>query len=203
VVKKPSLDEMRALARQKAIDKAKGVSKATPKEDPARSMAYAYEEVLGLYIHKPALNFIKKWDPHHRNSNYFRLAAERADSVGADHTEFVWAQFYFMHTWYGREARPHELRSKAAIERWENYTQLKADGTISGEGKVYSSALPTKKMSWNTIDKINNGRLVKLMRVWNLSAEEVIINFADTEVFDEKWLKKNPIYLQLKSEGRV
>ena len=198
-MKRPSLKEMQEQARQKAIDKAQGKKQTTNKADPARAMAYAYEEVLGRYSHRPTLNFIKSWDPDHRNSSYFRIAASHADQLGADYEEFVWAQFYFIHTWYGRATKPHELRSKTSIERYGDFKKLVADGTTSG--RVFSSVIPSKGLDKDQIDKINQGRLVKLMRVWELPAEEVFIKFED--IFDTKWLKRNALYKQLKREGRV
>jgi hypothetical protein len=164
-------------------------------------MAYAYETVLGEYLLKPTLKFIKTWDPGHINSKYFRKAAEIADEIGAPYEQFVWAQFHFMHKWFGREAKPYELRSTkgklSACERHAEYKKLLKNGEI--EAKCYTSSFPLPEPDPKKLAKINQKRLNRIMTKWGVDEAGAIAKFHS--LFDLKWLKKNSTYRRLRKDG--
>lgn len=175
--------------------------------DPALGMAYAYESVLGEYSHNPALRYLKggKLDPANPTTKCFGQAAIIADHLNADYEDYVWAQFYWMHTWFGRECADHELRGRKgqipAAERYMTYMDLVAKGEISR--KVYALPVVESRTPIVNLDRINEKRLDRLMRVWKLTEEEVYLRFAADGVFDHPWLLKRPAYRSLKSQGRL
>ena len=195
------LDQLREKARAKAKAQIKPTKKAP--QEPAQVMAYAYEQVLGEYSLRPALKFIKTWNPDHINSKYFRKAAEIADEIGADYEQFVWAQFYFMHKWFGRETKPYELRSTkgqlSACERHADYKKMLEAGEI--DAKVYASTMPVSRTDLKKIAEHNEKRLKRIMGKWNVDEEEAIRKFHP--IFDLQWLKKNTIYRRLKKAGNL
>lgn len=198
------LDELRKKARAKAKSKIKTPPRI---QSPAQQMAYAYEQVLGEYTHRPALKFIKNWDPEHINAKYFGQAAKIADQLEAPYLDFVWAQFYWFHRWFGREAKPYELRSGrrggagSSVTAQDRYTRwVKLTRGSSDVGRVYSSQIPAMVCS-KKLDTLNQKRLTRIMTKWEVDEEEAIARFHP--LFDENWLKKNPTYRRLRKEGHL
>jgi len=195
-----------ALAKEKAAKKARG-EKLVGRIDKATAMAYAFEEVFSEYHHKPAMKFIKdgRTDPKKRSTTYFRQAAELADSVKADYETFVRAQFYWMHEWFARECKTHELRGRfggfPAVERYEQYCKLVAKKEIPAQ--VSATSLGVATITDQELDTINAKRLERLMRLWEMDEEQVLIAFAEEGIFDDEWLSENATYLNLVSEGRL
>jgi hypothetical protein len=200
------MEQRVAKAREKALKKARG-DKLTGRIDKTTAMAYAYEAVFSEYHHKPAMKFIKdgKVDPKKRSATYFRQAAELADSVRADYETFVRAQFYWMHEWFGRECKTHELRGRfggfPAVDRYRQYRKLVAKKEISG--RVSATSLGVAHISDRELDTINEKRLNRLMRLWDMDEEEVLIAFSTEGIFDEEWLSENEVYQRLSEEGRL
>lgn len=200
------MQERVAKAREVAAKKARG-EKLTGSVDPVLAMAYAYEEVFSEYHHKPAMKFIKNGRVDHtkRSTAYFQQAATLADSVKADYETFVRAQFYWMHEWFGRECKTHELRGRfggfPAVDRYKQYQKLVKDGTISG--KVSATSLGVATITDQELDKINEARLERLMRLWEMDEEGVLIAFSAEGIFDDEWLAENETFLNLVAEGKL
>lgn len=188
----------RALAQKKAAG-----GKLEGKVSPALGMAYAYEEAFGEYVHRPGLKFIKngRLDPENVTSSFFAQAARLADSVKADYDEFVRAQFYWIHKWFGRPCRPHELRGKGgkfpAVNRWREYRKLGNMASVS------SSVTYTATVSEEELDKINKGRLEHLMELWGLDEDQCLIAFVPEGIFDEQWLLGNSSYQRLRRINKL
>lgn len=166
-------------------------------------MAYAYEEAFGNYVHRPGLRFIKngRLDPENVTSTYFEQAAKMADSIGADYDEYVKAQFYWIHRWFGRPCKPHELRGRGgkfpAIRRWREFKKLEDGPDVS------SSVTHIASISKEELDKINKDRLEQLMKLWGMDVAECLITFVPEGIFDEQWLSSNSCYQKLKRLGRI
>jgi hypothetical protein len=204
----------RVTERQKRINKAKEIAmkkaegkKLKGKLDPALLMAYAFEEALADYHYRPTMKFIKNrtLDPSKKSTQYFTQAARLATAAGADFGDFVRAQFYWFHVWFGRDCRTHELRSKkgtfSAIERYRQWMKLRGEGKVPSKVTATSVSLATP--SDQEVDKINLIRLDRLCELWDLDPRRAIIAFAPEGIFDQDWLDRNPTYRQLRAEGRL
>lgn len=172
-----------------------------------KEMAYAYEEELGSYLHRPALRFIKgKVDSTLKTYKHFQKAVELADQLSVDYPTYLQAQFYWFDKWFRRAPKPWELigqRTKfPAPERVKEFLRLRS--LEEAPQKVYSISR-TAKIDPKKLDKINEQRLTELSSSWGLSEEEVLLRFARTGVgyFDLEWLRKNPTYKSLKRQKKL
>lgn len=204
----------RVTARQQRINKAKEIAlkkaqghKLKGKLDPALLMAYAFEEALADYHYRPTMKFIKNraLDPTKKSTQYFTQAAKLATAVCADFGDFVRAQFYWFHIWFGRDCRTHELRSKkgtfSAVERYRQYMRLREEG--KAPPKVTATSIGLVETTDQEVDKINEIRLERLSELWELDAEHILLAFAPEGIFDDSWLQKNEVFQRLRRAGRL
>jgi hypothetical protein len=171
-------------------------------------MAYAYEEALGHYLHRPALRYIKTTDPKkNRAFVYFQKAAVIADRLDMDYEDYIQAQFYWFDQWFRRHPKVYELaslRSKfPAIDRAIAYQRLIRDEDHPRR-KVQSLSRRVIA-SDDQLDKINTERLNRLISSWQLTEEEVLLRFsaADVGYFDVQWLRKHPVYQRLQKQHKL
>jgi len=204
----------RVGTRQQRIDKAKELAqqkakgrKLKGKLDPALLMAYAFEEALANYHYRPTMKFIKNrsLDPAKKSTQFFSQAARLATAVCADFGDFVRAQFYWFHMWFGRDCRTHELRSKkgtfSAVERYRQYMRLLEEGKVPS--KVTATSIGLVKTTDQEVDKINEIRLERLSELWELDTEHTLLAFAPEGIFDDSWLQKNEVFQRLRTAGRL
>lgn len=170
-------------------------------------MAYVYEEMLGIYLHKPTLKYIKgKVDPNHRSYGHFARAVDIAQDCGADFCDYVQAQFYWFDKWFNRAPKPWELAGVKtkfpAPNRYREYLKLRASQHVPTHVK---SVARRAKIDPKKLDKINESRLAELQRNWGISEEEAFIRFARPGVgyFDVAWLRKHPTYQRLRREKKL
>jgi hypothetical protein len=201
---------MADLARQKAQERAgrKTPGKTLPR---ALRMAQAYESVLGEYLHRPGLRYLgvsgAKLDPKRQRANtMFESAARLADEEGANYEDWVRAQFYWIHQWFGRPAKLYELQGqkgqRPAKYRYNEWLSIVGRGA-GVTGKVSSIVQETATVGESEVDKINKKRLERLMEAYDLSEEDALVAFAPEGVFDPEWLSVHPPYLALREAGKA
>ena len=172
-----------------------------------KEMAYAYEAVLGEYVHNHRLRFIKgSISPEHRSFAQFKRAVLIADQIGVSYETYVRAQFYWFDKWFNRAPHPYELsglKSKfPAPERVRKYLQLVNEGQTKG---IVTCIGKRVQIDAKELDKANDQRLDQLMLAWGLDEEGVLLRFARSGVgyFDHEWLKKNPTWQRLRQEKKL
>ena len=204
-VKHAKTDRLASLAR--SIARAAS-EKQLPKRklNSATQMAYAYEEMLGEYCHKP-ISYVRngKLDLSKRSGQTFQSAANLADKYKADYVDWCRAQFYFIHQWYGRACKIYELRGEKgpypAPKRYREWCQMVRKGAISPT--VSSIILAAPSIDTDYQDRVNNKRLRRLMESYQKSEAEVFEAFSHQDIFDRSWLNKHPIFLSLKQKNKI
>jgi len=199
------------LAAAKLLAKAVAngeVHNAIPEDDKkALAMGYAYEAMLGKYLHKPALRYFTQFDSRGlepRTKASLLRAARLADKCGVDYPVFVRSQFYWFDLWFHKPPKIYELsgaRGKFPAERrLIEYLQLDKLGKINKE--ISSVVVPQQKdfISEQALDKINKSRLNQLCSTYQLTEEQVFAQFASAGLFDVEWLRRQPGY-QRQEEG--
>jgi len=216
------LQEKMALAKKRIKDNRSGVKLTGIPENrkKALAIAYAYEEVLSKYIHKPFLRYVNKL-PRGSSNSYLVKAAEMADEFNIDYIEFIKAHFYWMHIWFNRAPYIRELCSEGkeyiyidengrkktkkpkCPARWRvtEYLKLKENGEL--KDNIQSPVIPSKKIDPKVIDKINRLRLEELMETYDLSEEETFSQFALSGYFDGSWVKKHPLFKKLNMKSKL
>ncbi len=167
-------------------------------------MAYAYEEHLGHYRHKPTLKYIKgKITPEHKNFDTWKRAALIADQVGVSYAVYIEAQFYWFDQWFNRPPKPWELSGLKS--KFPAPERVRAFLKLSNPVKVQSVSQRSARIEPKHLDKINLARLAEVCRVWGLSEEEAMMRFArpGAGYFDIPWLRKHPVYKRLKKQKKL
>lgn len=192
----------------------------------AFAIASAYEELLGIYIFKPALRYVKgKVSPGSPCFGNWLAAANLADECEIDYFTYVKAQFFAYHTWYSRAPKPQELatyRSNCnAKNRVKLYLNAIDSGLISAETNIVgkqSKIIDTttkqgRKAARSEIPESvrfrnSENQLRQLMKNYDVSAEKILKVFAKNQeisqlFFDSDWLHQNETYRQLLSAGEI
>ena len=186
----------------------------------ALSMAFAYEEVLGDYLHKPSLTYFTNLRKG-GSLSYLSRAAVMAEEFGITYQEFIQAHFYWTTRWFNRQPHLRELCSEGKEftitksngkketktpkypARWRvaEYLKLKEGGLLEEWKK--SVVIPSKKIDLEIVDRINRNRVEQLMKTWDMSEEDVFAQFALSGFFDTPWMKRQEVYKKLMKEGRL
>lgn len=184
-------DKLAAKARKMA-QKSNGKLEHKNQLSDTVKMAYAYEEILGEYLHK-TICYIKrgKLDPKNRTTPMFKQAALLANQNKADYTDWVRAQFYWIHKWFGRKCLPFELRGTSgrfpANERYRVWKQMVRKGEISPT--TSSIVLEAPILYPEEKHKANMKRLQKLMKIHDCSEQQILDTFENEGIFDLDWLR--------------
>lgn len=189
---------------------AEGTAPAPPM-DPEIKMAleigFAFEKALGDYVHRPALRYFTNLGTEGIKPitlGHLRNAAKIALLNKVDAETHVQSQFYWMDKWFRRAPKIRELGSATkgghnATWRLLEFLKLHVDD----RRKVSSKVMPGKAVTPEKLDKINQQRLKQLAESWEKSPTEILEIFAPSGVFDQSWLEKNPIYCQLRENGKL
>jgi hypothetical protein len=195
-------DKMAAVKKQ-LHDKQPQV-KIDPKVALAMSLGFAYEKVLGEYIHQPSLRFFKKIGTDGitpQTMGFLCKAASIAEHHEVDVETYVRAQFYWFHQWFRRPPKVRELCSVKgkfpATRRLTEYLKLTRDK------RVFSVELPSGKLGHEELDRINRERLEELVETWGKTHTEILEMFAPAGVFDVEWLAQHPIWQRLAHKGKL
>jgi hypothetical protein len=174
------------------------------------SMGYAYEEMLGRYLHKPAIRYFsgsKKIPPgqYARTNIVLFKAVLLADRHNVDYSFYIRSQFYFFDLWFKRAPKIYEIAGQSgkfpAEKRLLEYLALERSGKINKS--ISSVVVPTKKnvLTPQILDKINRERLDRLCEVYNLTEAEVLAQFAPVGLFDLAWLRRQPGFQPQREDG--
>jgi hypothetical protein len=111
----------------------------------AYAMALAYEEILGIYLGRPALNYLKSsFDAKSKNFDLWLRAALHAEQLLVNYETYVKAQFWCFDQWFSRAPKPYELSSyKTKIpsnERVRLYLNAIQKGSVDPNTKIMNRA---------------------------------------------------------------
>lgn len=193
--------------KQKFQDKSfEEKSDIDPEVKRAIETGLIYEEVLGDYLHKPALRYFSKLGEKGIPASVIgqlKRVVRQADELGMDMDTYVRAQFYWFHTWFKRAPKISEMMTDKgkfpATKRAKEYLKVSEDK----KRMIFSRVLPSWETSSKKLDQINYERLKQLTESWGKTEREIMATFAQTGVFDQKWLNKHPLYLELKRAGKL
>ena len=204
--------------RQKLQAKANGTTAYTPEPlDPplecirerrqVKDFGQLYESLLCDYLQRLIISSVRiSKIPSPRVSAIVKKAINIAKEKNVDHETFLKAQFYWFDKKFKRAPKLWEAVSfwckTTPQQRVDEFLKIKQINSKSAE-KIVACFHPAPKSTWEEIDKYNKKTLEQLKKVWNLSEEEVICAFYADDIFDSSWLKKNKIYLKLKTEGKL
>ena len=195
----------KTLEKARAKAKAKGTGEDTTRKhlSDATVLAYAYEACLSRYHHR-MISYIKDGKLKRGSGGHFSSAAKLAQELNADPNEFIEAQFYFMHKWYGKAPSTQQLKTKggkwSADKRYVKWKLLQESGELMD---FTSPVMPSVNPELEDILEINQSRLEKLMRQWNLTERECLLTFVPQHMFDEVWLSRNNTYKDILMKGEM
>lgn len=200
-----------AQAKAKATAVANGEEQATQlseEEIKSREMGYAYEAMLGLYLHRPALKyFVRDKKSAKVTTTFFLKAAKLADQLRVDYAVYVRAQFYWFDMWFHRSPRVFELSGESgrfpASRRVTEYQKLKREGKVNKD--ISSPVMPKKpadNIDLEVLDKINRQRLNQLCDVHGLTEGECLDTYGPAGLFDLRWLDYVGFRLPQREEGK-
>lgn len=204
------LQQRMVAARALAHAAAKGEVRVILSEDERKiiSMGYAYEEMLGRYLHKPTIRYFSKeisGAQYARTNITFFKAVLLADKHCVEYPIYVRSQFYWFDLWFHRAPKVYELAGQSgkfpAEKRLLEYLELEKLGKINKS--ISSVVIPTKKnvMTKEILDKVNRSRLDQLCKVYHLTEAEALAQFAPVGLFDLEWLRRQPGYQPQRREG--
>lgn len=189
----------------------------------AYGVAVAYEELLGVYVCKPTLRYLKgrvaAGQPNF--ANWVR-AAEVADELGMDYVTFVRAQFWAFDAWYHRAPKPQELGSRtsaqSSAERARQFLDAVASGIVSASANILGKqreivdtttarGRAAVKVPQSTKFQHSEHQLRTLMKNFEADEEQVLRTFAKgataSVYFDRGWLQQNSTYQRLVAAGEI
>jgi hypothetical protein len=162
-----------------------------PEASRALSLGFAYEKVLGEYLHRPALRFFTQIGDYGitpQTMGFLKKAVAIAEDHKVDHETYVRSQFYWFHKWFKRNPKVREMCSVngkfPAALRLTEFLKLTRDTRVS------SVQLPSERIPVEKLDRINEERVEQLMEVWGNSRDDTIKLFGPTGVFDPEWLER-------------
>jgi len=166
-----------------------------PKTTKAMAIGFAYEKILGEYLHQPTLKYFTKIGERGitpRTMALLRKAATIAEKHNIDPETYVRAQFFWFHQWF---RRPPKINNLCGTEGKFPATRRVSEYLKLHKGKqVYSFELPAlHEMDAEKLDRINRQRLKQLAETWDKPHNEILRIFAPAGVFDAEWLKKQPM----------
>jgi hypothetical protein len=171
-------------------------------------MGYAYEEMLGRYLHRPAYRYFRKIvtaGQYARTNNYFYKAVLLADKHGVDYSVYISSQFYWFDLWFHKAPKPQELAGGSgrfpAERRLVEYLQLVKAGKINKS--ISSPVVPHKNnlVTESVVDKINRARVQQLCTAYHLTEAEALAQFAPVGLFDRAWLARQPGFQSQRENG--
>jgi hypothetical protein len=142
----------------------------------------------------------------------FRRACQLAKELGVDFETYVRAQFWAFDKWYGTAPQIRQMFSESgensAVGRVKQYLKTVRQGEHNPDKTIVSRAQPAPRMPVEVVLHKNETVFKEFQKNWKMTAEEVFINFAKTPqeantYFDKRWLDQNPIYQQLRIDGRI
>lgn len=162
------------------------------------SMGYAYEEMLGRYSHKPAMHYFNKKDvtkgQYSRTNIILLKAANIADRNSVTYPVYIRSQFYWFDLWFHRAPKIYEISGQSgkfpAEKRLIEFLKLEQENKVNKS--ITSVVMPRSPVSEEVLDKINRQRLNQLCKVYHLTEEEALKQFAPVGLFDPAWLKTQP-----------
>lgn len=171
------------------------------------SMGYAYEEMLGRYLHRPAFKYFRKIvtkGSYTRANICFLKAVLLADRHSVEYPIYIRSQFYWFDLWFHRAPKIAELAGSSgtfpAEKRLVEYLALVKSGKI--HHNISSVVLPTKTIVTDLVlDKINQARVKQLCTAYQLTEAEALAQFAPVGLFDLAWLRRQPGYQLQWEEG--
>lgn len=189
----------------------------------AYGVAVAYEELLGVYLGKPTLRYLKgRVAPGQPNYANWARAASVADELGMDYATFVRSQFWAFDAWYNRPPKPQELGSRGGAqssgERARQYLEAIAAGTVTAGGNILgkqrqivdtttSRGRAAVKVDSSVKFRHSEQQLRALMRNYDVDEEQALRTFAKGATayvyFDRDWLKQNQTYQRLVAAGEI
>lgn len=195
-------------------------------ESKAYGIALAYEELLGIYLHKPTLKYLKNgMKSTSRHFSRWLLAADQAVLLSADYHKFIKSQFWWFDQTFSRFPKVYELSGGKglvpAAERYRLFLAAISAGKINENAKILSKVVATIDATTRTgtaknsqitapesVRFSNSERsLRQFMKNKNAPAEWVFLNYAKgpmaSQYFDLQWLKKHPVYLRLRANGEL
>jgi len=164
------------------------------------SMGYAYEEMLGKYLHKPTMHYFNQKNvtkgQYSRTNIILLKAANIADKHSVTYPVYIRSQFYWFDLWFHRAPRIYEISGHSgkfpAEKRLTEFLKLEQENKVNKS--ITSVVMPRSPVSEEVLDKINRQRLNQLCKVYQLTEEEALKQFAPVGLFDLAWLKTQPGY---------
>jgi hypothetical protein len=195
-------------------------------EKRAYGIALAYEDCLGVYLHKPTLKYIiGRVNSASPNFKKWLAAADEASSLGVEFSWYVKAQFWWFDKAFSRAPKPYEISGGKGIvpaqERFQQFQDAVAAGelnpsanivgrvvaTLDTTSKVGRSRMATVRASEAVRFQNSERALLGFMKNYNATDEWVFKNFAKgpmaAQYFDLQWLRKHPTYLRLRASGEL
>lgn len=189
----------------------------------AYGVAVAYEELLGIYLGKPTLRYLKgRVAPGQPNFSNWSRAAAVADELGLDYAMFVRSQFWAFDAWYNRAPKPQELGSRtsaqSSAERARQFLDAVTAGTVNAnknilgkQREIVDTTTPrgraAVKVPQSTKFQHSEHQLRTLMKNFEADEEQVLRTFAKgataSVYFDRVWLQQNPTYQRLVAAGEI
>jgi hypothetical protein len=128
-------------------------------------------------------------------------AVRICEELSVTYEMHIQAQIYWFDKWFNRAPVIPDFISEKARLRTCRYVALQKSGVAIGAVRNVAVAAPA--VSAEVLDKVNFTRLRNLCLAWGLSVEEVLINFGPSGVFDQQWLEAQPLYQQLRKDGKL
>lgn len=195
-------------------------------EKRAYGIALAYEEFLGIYLHKPTLKYlIGRVNSSSPNFKRWLAAADEADALGVEYSWYVKAQFWWFDKSYSRAPKPYEISGGKGLAPAQERFQQFQDAAAAGELKPAANVVGRVVATLDTTTKAGRSRmatvraseavrfqnseraLLGFMKNYNATDEWVFKNFAKgpmaAQYFDLQWLRKHPTYLRLRASGEL
>ena len=178
----------------------------TPEEeaefDAAFRMAQAYEIKLREYTKNPYLKYLKGLFTEDRRSyQSFLRAAKLAEELGMEPKQFIEAQFYHFHEWFGREPSPHNLSGGKGEKnaRWRALAYRDEVGLNHKDRleRVVSIGSVEKTTRKQRAD--HSAVLLQDLLSTGMTEEEIFLEYAQPGMnnFSQGWLNKQPTYRRL------
>lgn len=175
----------------------------------ARIAAQTYEELLGIYLNRPALNYLKgDITSDGRVLSLWSRVVKHAEEAEVDIYTYIKAHFWFYNSKYVKAPKAGQLvinegKFNSVDIVFDYIVRLEA-GNITDKnivGKAQKSPVVSEGARYLFSEKTLNS----LMSNWGLSEDQIFIILGNSAkfYFDHNWLKNNSTYKKLKEEGRV
>lgn len=179
--------------------------------EKAYKMALTYEDILGIYLKKPALKYIKSKVDFEKNIAVWKRVVSVCEQVTYDYETYVKSQFWVYEKLYCKAPKPYELalvNSKyPSIDKYNNYMKALVNNQVGAATNIVTRVRKNPIVPKEEKFAQCNYSLKQLMKNYNTSEEEVLKAFAKGSqaalYFDLDWLNQNPTYIKLKSEGFI